>query len=81
MKASIHEAKTHLSALLQRVQRGEVIIIANRNVPVAKLVPVHDVEQQKRHAPKVGDITSESVTFDEDAFLPLGDRDLSEWGL
>jgi prevent-host-death family protein len=34
------EAKTHLPALLQRVEKGETITITRRGVPVAKLVPV-----------------------------------------
>jgi len=36
---NIHEAKTNLSRLLTRVENGEEIIISNRGVPVAKLVP------------------------------------------
>jgi prevent-host-death family protein len=37
---NIHQAKTHLSQLLSRVELGEEITIANRGVPVAKLVPI-----------------------------------------
>ncbi len=37
---NIHQAKTNLSQLLQRVELGEEIAIANRGVPVAKLVPI-----------------------------------------
>jgi prevent-host-death family protein len=37
---NVHEAKTHLSKLLQRVAAGEDITISNRGVPVARLVPV-----------------------------------------
>jgi prevent-host-death family protein len=37
---NIHQAKTHLSQLLQRVELGEEITIANRGVPVAKLIPI-----------------------------------------
>lgn len=36
---NIHQAKTNLSRLLSRVELGEEIIISNRGVPVAKLVP------------------------------------------
>ena len=36
---NIHEAKTHLSKLLQRVQAGEEVVIANAGQPVARLVP------------------------------------------
>ena len=39
-EVNVHEAKTHLSRLLQRVSAGEEIVIANRGVPVARLVPV-----------------------------------------
>jgi prevent-host-death family protein len=38
MKVNIHEAKTHLSRLLQRVAAGEEITIARAGVPVAKLI-------------------------------------------
>lgn len=34
-----HEAKTHLSRLLDRVVRGEEIEIARRGVVIARLVP------------------------------------------
>jgi len=33
------EAKTHFSALLERVAKGETITITKHGVPVAKLVP------------------------------------------
>lgn len=40
MKAvNTHEAKTQLSRLLRRVAAGEEITIADRGVPVARLVP------------------------------------------
>ncbi len=41
MEVNIHEAKTHLSRLLQRVANGEEITIARAGVPVARLVAVH----------------------------------------
>ncbi len=37
---NVHEAKAHLSEYLAAVERGETIIIARRNEPVAKLVAV-----------------------------------------
>lgn len=36
---NIHEAKTQLSRLLERVVAGEEIIIARHGKPIAKLVP------------------------------------------
>lgn len=35
-----YEAKTKLSELLKRAQRGEDIVIAQAGVPIARLVPV-----------------------------------------
>lgn len=37
---NVHEAKTHLSQLLARVENGETITIARTNRPVALLVPL-----------------------------------------
>jgi len=39
MIVNVHEAKTHLSALLERVAAGEEIVIGKSGKPVAKLVP------------------------------------------
>jgi prevent-host-death family protein len=36
---NIHQAKTNLSRLLSRVELGEEIVISNRGIPIAKLVP------------------------------------------
>jgi len=35
----VHEAKTHLSRLLNRVAAGEDVVIQRRGVDVARLVP------------------------------------------
>lgn len=37
---NIHEAKTHLSRLIERVESGEEITLARAGRPVAKLVPI-----------------------------------------
>ena len=37
---NVHQAKTHLSRLLDRVAAGEQIMIAKNGKPVAKLVPL-----------------------------------------
>jgi prevent-host-death family protein len=37
---NVHEAKTHLSRLLELVDTGEEIVIARNGKPVARLVPV-----------------------------------------
>jgi prevent-host-death family protein len=37
---NVHEAKTHLSRLLEAAAAGEEIIIAKAGKPIAKLVPI-----------------------------------------
>ena len=37
---NVHEAKTHLSRLLERVRAGEEIVIAKGGEPCARLVPL-----------------------------------------
>lgn len=37
---NIHEAKTHLSRLIEKVEAGEEIVIARAGRPVARLVPL-----------------------------------------
>jgi prevent-host-death family protein len=36
---NVHDAKTHLSRLLERAEAGEEIVIARAGKPVARLVP------------------------------------------
>lgn len=40
IEVNIHEAKTHLSRLLTKVEQGEEIIIARSGEPVAKIVAI-----------------------------------------
>lgn len=47
---NVHEAKTHLSKLLERVERGEEMEIARNGRVIAKLVPAEDVVARRRAA-------------------------------
>jgi len=38
---NIHDAKTNLSRIIDRVEHGEEIIISRAGTPVAKVVPLH----------------------------------------
>lgn len=44
---NIHEAKTHLSRLLEGVGQGESFIIAKAGKPVAKVVPIFEKPPQR----------------------------------
>jgi prevent-host-death family protein len=43
------EAKTHLSALLERVKRGHKIMITKHGAPAAMLVPVGETQSKLTH--------------------------------
>jgi prevent-host-death family protein len=46
---NVHEAKTHLSRLLERAHAGEEIVIAKSGKPYARLMPLAD-RQPKRQS-------------------------------
>jgi prevent-host-death family protein len=74
-QVNIHEAKTQFSRLLRRVAAGEEITIANRGVPVARLVPVPPKKAQRVLGIYRGQF---SVPDDFDAPLPDDLLDLFE---
>jgi prevent-host-death family protein len=67
MEVNIHQAKTHLSRLLQRVAVGEEITIARAGVPVARLVPIEFLRTPRPMGMYRGEFT---VPDDFDAPLP-----------
>jgi prevent-host-death family protein len=78
MTVTIHQAKTHLSRLLQQVQLGEEVTVCRGKQPIAKLVPADSAPVVR---PKVGLPTSPRIAITEDAFAPLADGELKDWGL
>ncbi|OHD54016.1 MAG: hypothetical protein A2014_12365 [Spirochaetes bacterium GWF1_49_6] len=47
MTYNIHEAKTHLSRLLEKVQNGEKVIIAKSGSPLAELIPIKNTPAKR----------------------------------
>lgn len=47
MLVNMHEAKTHLSRLVERAASGEEIVIGRAGKPVARLVPFRDVRRPR----------------------------------
>jgi prevent-host-death family protein len=43
---NVHQAKTHLSRLLERVEAGEEIVLARNGKAVARLVPIGGAERR-----------------------------------
>ena len=49
MVVNVHQAKTHLSRLLERVEQGERIVLGRNGRPIARLVPY--VEEREPRQP------------------------------
>jgi prevent-host-death family protein len=47
-QVNVHEAKTHLSRLLLRVEAGEEIVISRAGRPIARLVPERRARGRRR---------------------------------
>lgn len=47
LTVNIHEAKTHLSRLVERAAKGESFVIAKAGKPLVKVVPLDQVPQGK----------------------------------
>ena len=68
---NIHEAKTHLSRLLERAHAGEEVVIAKNGKPYARLCPLSQPE------PRRPGLLSGTVG---DAFFePLPPEELDAW--
>jgi prevent-host-death family protein len=57
----IHEAKSHLSRLIERVQAGEEIIIDKAGEAAARLVPIEGA----RRPVKIGGLTAPTPVADD----------------
>jgi hypothetical protein len=53
-------------------------VVCRGKLPVAKIVPSGPSRVTR---PKVGKATSQRFNIPADAFAPLGDEDLKQWGL
>lgn len=64
---NVYEAKTHLSKLLERVERGETIVIARAGTPVAVLSPY----AQPAPAPRPIGIDRGTIWMSDDFDAPI----------
>ncbi len=64
---NIHEAKTHLSRLLEEVAAGREVIISKAGTPIARLVPLEKKERTLKFGALKGQLW---ISDDFDAPLP-----------
>jgi len=67
---TIHQAKTNLSKLIQKVAAGEEVIIARGAKPVARLVAVGEVKGKR---------VKGTLRVGQEFFEPPPDGELSHW--
>lgn len=70
----IHQAKTHLSRLIERACAGEEVVIAKGDVPVVRLVPIAPPAARRVFGSMRG-----QISVDDDFFEPLTEQELREW--
>ena len=68
---NVHEAKTHLSRLLDRAHAGEEIVIAKSGEPYARLVPLKTGKAERKPGTLRGLVRITDTFFDP---LPEGWR-------
>jgi antitoxin (DNA-binding transcriptional repressor) of toxin-antitoxin stability system len=71
---SVHEAKTHLSRLIEKVLAGEEVVIARNKQPVVRLIR----EAPPKKKPLLGALKGQ-IGFDESFFDPLPEDELARW--
>ncbi len=74
---NVHEAKTHLSKLLDRAHGGEVIVLAKAGKPYARLMPLASVQPLERVLGRLAGVVEpvdDGVFFDA-----LPDDELRAW--
>ncbi|MGH9086589.1 MAG: type II toxin-antitoxin system Phd/YefM family antitoxin [Acidimicrobiales bacterium] len=64
MFVNIHEAKTHLSRLLEQAAAGEEVVIARAGRPIARLVP-YEARGRPRTAGRMRGTIRIAADFDE----------------
>lgn len=71
LTVNVQEAKTRLSELLARVEKGERVVIARAGTPIANLTPVGALEHRQ--------LGQYELTVPDEFFLPLPDEELAGW--
>jgi prevent-host-death family protein len=73
---NIAELKDRLSSFLHRVRAGEEIVIRDRNLPIAKIVPLHgeDGDPDELSLVASGHMTLPTEQLDQKRFWSIGGR-------
>ncbi len=72
--ATIHQAKTNLSKLLEQAERGEEVLLARGKKVVAKVVPISATPHKRRL-----NVLQGKVKVSRKFFEPLPKQELDAW--
>ena len=75
MVVNIYEAKAKLSALIEKAQAGEEVVIARAGKPVARLAPI-GARSATRSGVRFGGLAPKKLKLAADFHAPLTDDDL-----
>ena len=79
MTYTVHQAKTHFSRLLKEAEAGKEVVVTRGKKPVAKIVAIQPAPKEEVPFRLLGAYRGK-VTWTEDAFDPLTDKELAEMG-
>ena len=71
---NIHDAKTNLSRIIDRVEHGEEIVISRAGTPVAKLVPIAPRARRTGRGSLAGRLVLSPDNFHGNSTAALGQR-------
>jgi len=72
---TIHNAKTNLSRLIEKAERGEEVIIARGKKPVVRLVPIEELPKKR----KFGMFKRKYPALPDEFFDPLPPEESELW--
>jgi prevent-host-death family protein len=72
---SVHEAKTHLSRLIEKVLAGEKVVISRNREPVVQMIPAQAAPMKTR---RIG-AWKGKISLGERFFEPLPEDELKAW--
>lgn len=75
IRANIADVKAHFSEYVRKARAGEVVLVCERNIPVAELRPLAEKPKKRR----LGTMKGLIIHMDEDAFAPMSEEELAEW--
>ena len=67
----VAEAKTHLSELLVKVQRGEEFVITRGSEPVARLVPIDELAHRRS--------LISAIRAERSRYQPVSQAEIRDW--